>query len=150
MNITHAQLVDIAHRLILKKFSCGVAYKETVTYATSEIPDVIGFGGWGHSVLIECKVSRADFKRNAKKQHKSPMGRYRFFCAPEDMINIHELPPGWGLMEINEKGKLANLYNPFNYFLGGPPSIPKEQRYGPHETCWQIERNFMYSILRRK
>jgi len=79
--MTHTNLVDIAHRLVLKKFS----YKETMTYTTSEIPDVIGFGCWGHSVLIECKVSRTDFKRNAKKRRKYPMGRYRFFCAPEGM-----------------------------------------------------------------
>lgn len=94
--MTHSELVDIAHRLVLKKFSCGCAYKEKVTTATTEIPDVIGFGAWGHSVLIEVKISRADFKRNAYKVHKSPMGKYRFFCVPDGLVTLQELPQGWG------------------------------------------------------
>ena len=146
--MTHKDLVDIAHRLVLNKFSCGCAYKEKVTTATSEIPDVIGFGAWGHSVLIEVKVSRADFKRNAYKAHKSPMGKYRFFCVPDGLVKIQELPQGWGLIEINDKGKVYNIFNPYDKYLGVPPTLQKEERVKPFETCYTVERNFMYSVLR--
>ncbi|WP_051959891.1 hypothetical protein [Sphingobacterium sp. ML3W] len=147
--MTHSQLVDIAHSLVLRKFSCGVAFKEMMTGATSEIPDVIGFGGGGHSVLIECKVSRSDYKRNALKQHNSPMGKYRFFCVPEGLVKIEEVPRGWGLIQVNEKGKLLNIYNPFDTYIGGPASIPKEERHSFNIVCPSVERNFMYSALRR-
>jgi hypothetical protein len=147
--MTHTDLVNIAYRIVLKGFSCGVAYKETMTGATSEIPDVIGFGGWGHSVLIECKVSRSDYKRNSLKQHNSPMGKYRFFCVPEGLVKIEELPYGWGLIQVSEKGKLLGIFNPFDTYIGHPVSLPKEERHPYHITDPSVERNFMYSALRR-
>lgn len=64
----HRKLVESAYKWVLKNCSCGVAFKELVTNACNgECPDVIGFGAWGHSVLIECKTSRQDFKADAKK-----------------------------------------------------------------------------------
>ncbi|MFD1770838.1 hypothetical protein [Sphingobacterium suaedae] len=147
--MTHSQLVNIAYRWVLKA-SCGIAYKELKSLATTEIPDVIGFGGWIHSVLIECKVCRSDFKRNAKKNHKRPLGRYRFFCVPLGMISINELPEGWGLIEVNDKGKIEQVYNPFNQYLVVPPSVrDRDARHQGHETDFRTERNFLYSCLRR-
>lgn len=149
--MTHSQLVNIAHKLILRnKFSCGIAFKEQVTTATSEIPDVIGFGGAGHWVLIEVKVSRSDFKRNVNKLHRSPMGRYRFFCVPTGLVTIEELPNGWGLIEVNENGRLHSIYNPFNRYLVGASPLEMDQRVKPHATCPVVERNFLYSMLRKK
>jgi len=46
-----------------------VAFKELKT-AGIEIPDVIGFGS-GFSIVIECKVSRADFLQDKKKPHRA-------------------------------------------------------------------------------
>ena len=147
--MTHSQLVNIAYRWVLKA-SCAIAYKELKSNATTEIPDVIGFGGWMHSVLIECKVSRSDFKRNAKKNHKWPLGRFRFFCAPWGMISINELPEGWGLIEVSDKGKIEQVYNPFNQYLAVPPSVQdRDARHKGHETDFRTERNFLYSCLRR-
>ncbi|MDR8092948.1 hypothetical protein KPB05_36435 [Burkholderia gladioli] len=60
------------------------------------------------SIMIECKTSRADYFADAKKPHRvNPelgMGRYRYFMAPEGMLEPAELPPGWGLIEVTEKG----------------------------------------------
>lgn len=149
--MTHNQLVDIAHKWALRKSGCGAAYKEVKTYATSEIPDVIAFGGWGRSVMIECKVSRADFRRDALKCHSKPMGRFRFYCVPVGLIGIDELPTGYGLIEVNDKGKVYFVFNPFDDYIGVPPAYAKDSglRHKGHDVDYSVDRNFMYSILRR-
>ena len=68
--LTHKTLVDVAYRWVLANASCGVAFKELNTASSSEIPDVIGFGAWGRSVLIEVKMSRSDFFADAKKSFR--------------------------------------------------------------------------------
>ena len=150
-NMAHSQLVDIAHRWVLRKSGCGAAFKEMRTEATTEIPDVIGFGAWGYSVMVECKVSRADFLRDKRKQHKVRMGKFRFYCAPVGLIRIEELPEGCGLIQVNEKGRIAEIFNPFDRFIGCPPSFPRDSgmRHQGHETCMRTERNFLYSAVRR-
>jgi len=51
-----------------------------ITTAASETPDAIG---WAHgcSIVVECKVSRADFRADMRKVHAreptSGMGRYQ-------------------------------------------------------------------------
>jgi hypothetical protein len=60
--MTHKEIVDKAYTWVLKNSSCGIAFKEFYSAACNgEYPDVIGFGAWGHSIVIECKVSRSDF-----------------------------------------------------------------------------------------
>lgn len=150
-NMTHAELVDIAYRWVLRKASCGAAFKEMRTEATTEIPDVLGFGSGGWSVMVECKVSRADFLRDKRKQHTTKMGKYRFYCAPLGLIRIEELPEGYGLIQANEKGRIAEIFNPFNKFIGCPPSFQRDSplRHPGHDTCVRVERNFLYSAVRK-
>lgn len=86
--ITHKQAVQIAYRWVLKNASCGFALKELVTSNdTGEQPDVIGFGSSNHSVLIEVKISRADFLSDKKKKFRvnpeKGMGSRRYYCCPE-------------------------------------------------------------------
>lgn len=69
---THKKLVGIAYKWVLSNSSCGVAFKELVCASSPEIPDVIGFGSWGHSVLVEVKVSRSDFLSDKNKKFKKP------------------------------------------------------------------------------
>lgn len=149
--MTHPQLVDIAHRWVLRNASCGAAFMELKTSGTTEIPDVIGFGSGSHSVMVECKSSRSDFLADKRKQHAKRMGRYRFYCAPAGLIRIEELPEGYGLIQVNEKGKIAEIFNPFDRYIGCPPSFPKgsEIRHPGHDTCMIIERNYLYSAVRR-
>ncbi len=45
-------------------YKCGVILSEQYC-ATGEVPDVIGWKGFCRSVLVECKVSRADFLADA-------------------------------------------------------------------------------------
>lgn len=72
----------------------------------SETPDVIGFSG-SASILIECKVSRSDFLADAKKLFRiygeKGMGDLRYFAAPRGIINVPDLPEGWGLLEVSDR-----------------------------------------------
>lgn len=91
---------------------CQVAVSETQNYTSKEIPDAIGWRAQGpsqtHSVVVEVKVSRADFLADAKKPHRknpeSGMGAFRYYMAPAGLIKPEELPPKWGLLEVSPKG----------------------------------------------
>jgi hypothetical protein len=55
-------------------------------------------------VLVECKVSRADFLADAGKPFRMKpeegMGSQRFYMVPSGMIRREELPRHWGLLEL--------------------------------------------------
>lgn len=142
---THKELVEIAYKWVLKNASCGIAFKELVTSASEEIADVIGFGAWQHSVLIECKVSRSDFFSDKKKIFRQyperGMGRQRFYCCPKGLINKEELPEGWGLLYVDEKGKCRAEYSPYNGNI--------EIRHKGFQVNVTAEMGVMYSALRR-
>lgn len=68
----------------------------------TEIPDVLGFAsdpGSGHwmSMMIECKASRSDFLADLRKT-KARTGELRWYLCPEGMLDIPDMPPGWGLL----------------------------------------------------
>lgn len=89
-----------------------------------EIPDAIGWLRSGVSLVVECKVSRADFLADSAKSSReagrtgppateersrptarSPrktagLGAYRFYLAPSGLLFPEELPEGWGLLEL--------------------------------------------------
>lgn len=145
--MTHSELVNIAYKFMLKKFSCGIAYKEIKTIS-AECADVIGFGSYQYSVLFEIKVSRSDFLADNKKPFRinpeKGVGRYRFYVCPAGMINISDLPKQWGLIwEVN--GKLEIVINPF---------CRNDKMFSCHqnrheEINLQAERDILYSALRR-
>lgn len=142
----HRQLVEIAYKWVLKNTSCGVAFKELNTYASNrEYPDVIGFGAWAHSVLIEVKVSRSDFLNDKKKKfRKNPekgMGRQRFYCCPTGLIKMDELPKGWGLIYVSDKMKAKCVHSPYAGNIG--------ERHDGFLQNIEAEHGFMYSALRR-
>jgi hypothetical protein len=143
--MTHKELVELSHKFVLKKMSCGFAVKELKT-TEKEIVDVLGFGAWNHSVLIEVKVSRSDFLADKKKSFRinpdEGVGRYRFYCCPKNLIKVEDLPKNWGLIYEEDK-KLEIVHNPYcknpkgNIFNGG--FIYNKD----------AERAIMYSTLRR-
>ena len=100
--MTHAQLVDKAVRW-LRCYRCGVILSEQACIS-GEMPDAIGWKKACHSVLVECKVTRADFLVDrAKPWRRQPeigVGAERYYLAAQGMIGIEELPGGWGLLEI--------------------------------------------------
>ena len=120
---THANLVDRASRWL--RNSCripsgGFRRDGSVFYRTprllvvftdmgsgcEERPDAIGFAGEGQlSVLIECKVSRGDFRDDVRKKRprllgRRGVGRYRFYMAPKGLLKPSEMPDDWGLLSV--------------------------------------------------
>src|SRR5260370_20100678 len=80
---------------------CSVVLYEFAT-AADEDPDVIGFAPEAGSVLIECKLTRSDFLRDAtkvvRKTPRAGMGQRRFYLCPPHVIQVKDLPPKWGLL----------------------------------------------------
>jgi hypothetical protein len=100
--MTHAQLVERAVRW-LRKYRCGVVLSEQAC-VSGEMPDAIGWKQACHSVLVECKVTRADFLADCGKPFRvkpeKGVGSERFYLTPPVLLKVEELPPGWGLLEL--------------------------------------------------
>ena len=76
---THSELIEIGRQWLLRPWNkpwpkpgseasrgaCGVVLTD-MTSSSSETPDAIGWHNRG-SVLIECKVTRSDFKADQRK-----------------------------------------------------------------------------------
>jgi hypothetical protein len=55
-------------------------------------------------VLVECKVTRADFLADRGKPFRAKpeqgVGSERFYLTPPALLKSEELPAGWGLLEL--------------------------------------------------
>ncbi len=102
----HERLVKIGERWLRGSVGCPVVAAELVSMS-SQTADVIGFRSM-RSYLIECKVSRSDFRRDKKKSHQrnpeSSMGNYRWYLTPPGLLSPNDLPAGWGLLEPSGRG----------------------------------------------
>jgi hypothetical protein len=101
--VTHDQLCDIAAKYFKRVFKLKAVTVNNRLMYNDEKPDVFGFNTMAtNSFLIEVKVSRADFLRDKNKMfRKYPnkgMGNYRYYCCPEGLIAVADLPAGWGLL----------------------------------------------------
>jgi hypothetical protein len=103
--MTHAALVEIAVQW-LRRYRCGVVLSEQACIS-GEMPDAIGWKRTCHSVLIECKVTRADFLADRAKpfrqQSEVGVGSERFYLTPAHLVRRDELPTGWGLLEYEKR-----------------------------------------------
>jgi hypothetical protein len=108
--MTHAQLVEKAVRW-LRSYRCGVVLSEQAC-ASGEMPDAIGWKRACHSVVVECKVTRADFLADRTKPFRikpeNGVGCERFYLAPGGLIGGDELPKGWGLLEYRTGIEMAH------------------------------------------
>jgi hypothetical protein len=86
----------------LRSYRCGVVLSEQAC-VSGEMPDAIGWKKACHSVLVESKVSRADFLADRGKvfrqKPETGVGCERYYLAPRGLIRIEVLPAGWGLLE---------------------------------------------------
>jgi hypothetical protein len=109
--MTHAQLVERAVRW-LRWYRCGVVLSEQAC-VSGEMPDAIGWKQACHSVLVECKATRADFLADrAKPFRQKPqkgVGSERFYLTPPGLVKIEELPAGWGLLELR-RGRIETAH----------------------------------------
>ena len=97
---THADLIDVAARWLEGTRRCCIVLTEQGF--GSEVCDAIG---WGKTcIVVECKVSRADFLADQRKPHRRDrcgLGRERWYLTPPGLLRAGELPAGWGLAEWN-------------------------------------------------
>ena len=109
--MTHAQLVERAVRW-LRSYRCGVVLSEQACIS-GEMPDAIGWKRANHSVLMECKITRADFLADRGKPFRlkpeQGVGCERFYITPLGLVKAEELPPGWGLLEIR-RGRVETIH----------------------------------------
>ena len=109
--MTHAQLVEKAVRW-LRSYRCGVVLSEQAC-ASGEMPDAIGWKKACHSVLVECKVSRADFlvdrEKPFRQKPKHAVGNERFYLTLPGLITVDDLPQGWGLLEYS-RGRIEMVH----------------------------------------
>ena len=76
--------------------------------ANLETPDAIGWNG-GSSILVECKISRSDFFRNADKpSHRAGMGMQRYFMVPAGLVAAPDMErfAEWGLLYVRDSGNV--------------------------------------------
>jgi hypothetical protein len=103
--VTHQKLVELAVAW-LRSYRCGVVLSEQACIS-GEVPDAIGWKRACHSVLVECKLSRADFLADGVKPFRvdsdEGVGCERFYLAPAGLIKDDELPLGWGLLEVQNR-----------------------------------------------
>ena len=104
--MTHAQLVEKAVRW-LRHYRCGVVLSEQAC-VNGEMPDAIGWKRACHSVLVECKVTRADFLADRCKHFRQKpghgVGSERFYLTSSSLVRVEDLPAGWGLLEVRGRG----------------------------------------------
>jgi hypothetical protein len=110
--MTHSQLVQKAVEW-LRSYRCGVILSEQAC-ASGEMPDAIGWKRASHSVLVECKISRADFLADREKPFRQKsqlgMGCERFYLSSPGLLHPEELPCGWGLLEYRHRD--VNMLRP--------------------------------------
>src|SRR5260370_19003067 len=98
----HPKLVEKAVRW-LRHYRCGLVLAEQAC-VSGEMPDAIGWKRACHSVLVECKVTRADFLADRAKPFRLKpehgVGCERFYLVSAGLIRCEELPAGWGLLEL--------------------------------------------------
>lgn len=106
--MTHAHLVRKAEEWLRRHYRCGIVLSEQAC-CSGEIPDVIGWKGKCHSVVIECKITRADFHADRAKPWRQnseiALGCERFYLTPKSLLEPSELPQGWGMLELH-RGKV--------------------------------------------
>lgn len=99
--MTHDELVQRAKKWLRNTRRCSVVISELVT-GCPEIPDAIGWGNAGFSVLVECKTSVSDFYADRRKRFDR-CGFKRYYMTIPGLIKPSLLRDGWGLLEVHPR-----------------------------------------------
>ena len=90
--MTHEDLRRAAVRWLTSRKRCSVVLSE-MTSSAMEIPDAIGWK-YASSCLIECKMSRSDFRANGNKcfiRSGRGLGAQRYYLCPAEVITISDI-----------------------------------------------------------
>jgi len=66
--MTHNELVERAGRWLLNTMRCKLVILEPKPISCDEHPDAIGWDRHGNSIVVECKISKADFYADRRKK----------------------------------------------------------------------------------
>lgn len=128
IKLSHRELCDIAKSWLRRPncaggHGCNMSFSEVrVGYHVGESPDAIGYRvssyDDGGTVVVEAKVSRADFRADAKKPHRNDgegMGKWRYYMCPEGIIQPDEVPERWGLLYVTARRKVVAVSGPASF-----------------------------------
>lgn len=151
MAMTHDELNLIAVRWLKRPLSnkgpgCQVALTEVGGLYGGERADAFGYrwGFDGGSIVVESKVSRSDFLADRAKPHRNGkvqgMGMYRYYICPEGLIDIADLPDGWGLLWVNKRGHVKVKAGHIACYIAGG------YRGGELAPFWQHDANKKHEL----
>ena len=144
--LTHDELCQIAWRF-LQNNGFKVAFHDRFRAWTpyGEQADAIGFRN-GASCLIEDKCSRSDLLADRKKpfriEPEKGMGDWRFMISEPGIVNVEDLPSGWGLLHVI-KGRVKKVHG----WTGNGLWVNRDSK--PFQANKQAECDYMFSALRR-
>lgn len=116
--MTHDELCARAQRWVRgQRYPIVLADVRTTT--TSEQPDVAGFRTSGDAIIVECKTSRSDFRRDARKSFRRltlGMGYWRWYFALPGIINPSDRhDERWGIAHV--VGRTVKIVVPAKPFI---------------------------------
>lgn len=148
--ITHKELIEKGVNYLIQKSYYVVITELSTLNLSGEIPDIIGFD-FEKSIVIECKVSLQDWKRDREKKfRKNPalgLGNYRYYLIPDTLLyktkmmneeKKKSLLGNWGLLsyitlnpwnkkEELKQGRIINIHTS-PYFSRNPYMFLNERR----------------------
>jgi hypothetical protein len=99
---THAAMIERAESWLINTWRAGIVLTNCARQDGREIADVFAARHSGDdTMIIECKVSRADFLADLKKQHRQDgmaLGNRRYYFVPDGLVLPEEIPNPWGLI----------------------------------------------------
>lgn len=107
IEMTHDEMAEWAAKR-LRKMGYPLSFANMTASMGGEQPDVLGLKDIGESILIEVKVSRADFLKDKKKPWRAPgqgIGKRRVYLTPKGLLKPEEIPYGWELWEVHGNKK---------------------------------------------
>jgi hypothetical protein len=134
----------------LKKNGFGVAAMNVWAFGSRERVDCIGYRQQC-SAMIEVKVSRSDFLADKKKPERQSggVGTYRFYLTPPGLIDVADLPSGWGLLEVAGKA-VQMVHGPTgNIWPSTENAAGSDWERFVHAPCGLAERSILYTIARK-
>lgn len=149
----HRRLVAQAAHWLERR--CSVVVTEIAT--TGEEPDAIGWTGT-HSILLECKASIEDFRRDQQKSFRTltemGIGQYRYFFAPRGVIPVLAMPTKWGLIEVGGRRQPkivipAGQFDDFNHRQEMRILLSVIRRIGKHAPTGVSVRCYNYETKNR-
>lgn len=135
----------------LKRQGFSVIATDLTALGVAEQADVIGFRS-SCSAVIEAQASRSDFLADKVKPHRvsGGLGVYRFYLCPQGVIEVEDLPAGWGLLHAVGRKVIEVLKPSGNLWPSLGSSNLRDWEKFQHQADGLSERDVLYSIARRR